>query len=106
MIAEFFILGSAAFCEAAGIYDVVMTEKGLKAKVAVEGNTWLVGTNPTAVALYLRDNLTLALTLAPSLVALVAHNTGFAIGGCAGPVVYGVKHILGGRSWAKLLKAK
>ena len=101
------ILISVAFCEACGVYDVVMTEKGLKAGVAVEGNDWLVGQKPSAVALYLRDNLTLALCVLPSLLAgLWAHNLPVAYGLAFMPIPYGIHHIQGGRAWAKLLNGK
>jgi hypothetical protein len=98
------VLGSIVFCEACGVYDVMMTEKGLRAGVAVEGNTWLVGEKPTAMALYLRDNLSLVLSSLPAIVMLFLHNTPLAYGCSAAPVAYGVKHIIGARKWAKLLK--
>lgn len=94
----------AAFCVACGIYDVSMTEKGLKAGVAVEGDTWLVGKTPSTLALYLRDSLVLVLCAAPSIAFYLAHNTPLAWGAAIGPVPYGIHHIQGGLAWAKLLK--
>jgi hypothetical protein len=101
------ILISVAFCEACGIYDATMTEKGLKAGVAVEGFDWLVGKKPSAVALYLRDNLLLGLCSLPAILcATVFHNVPLAYGACISPVLYGIKHIQGGLAWKKLLGGK
>ena len=93
-----------AAMEAANIYDVIMTEKGLKAGVAVEGNTWLVGSKPSATALYLRDSLVNLLATAPSLVSLVLGSTPAAYGFLICPAISGIKHVLGGLAWNKLLK--
>ena len=49
---------AAAVCEACGAYDVAKTEQGLKKGVAAEAFTFLVGTKPSAIALYLRDQTT------------------------------------------------
>jgi len=87
---------------AAEIFDVTMTEKGLKAGVALERNTWLVGSKPSAKALYLRDLLIIVPFLALGLVAVHFKH----------PIVYGfiaplavraVQHIKGGLEWKKLL---
>ena len=96
---------SLALGVAGDVYDVIMTEKGLKAGVAVEGDTWLIGsTKPSALALYLRDSLVLALCVAPTaLCATVFHNLPLAYGALAGPVAYGAKHVLGGLQWRTLL---
>jgi hypothetical protein len=101
----FFLLLAVALslAVAADIYDVSMTEKGLKAGVAVEGYTWLVGEKPSAKALYLRDTLVLAMTAAPSAVAYFLGNAPLAFGCLAGPAVLAVKHVIGGRKWKKLL---
>lgn len=85
-----------------GIYDAEITERGIKAGVAVEAFTWLVGRKPTATALYLRDSLLLLLVSTPS-VLLHFVNAPAAYGALLGPLVYGVKHIRGGREWARLL---
>lgn len=98
------VIGSIVFCEACGIYDAGMTVKGLKAGVAVEGFTWLVGDKPSFLALLLRDNLLLSWVSLPAILALVFHNLPIAYGLSAGPAAYGAKHILGGKAWAKLLK--
>lgn len=98
---------SLALGVAGDIYDVILTEKGLKAGVAAEGNQWLssiVGTKPSAVGLYFRDSIVLALCVAPTaLCATVFHNLPLAYGALAGPVAYGAKHVLGGLQWRTLL---
>lgn len=102
----FELLAVAASVGVAGdVYDVTMTEKGLKAGIAVEANDWLVGSKPSAVSLYLRDGLVFAMCVIPAVVfAAVAHNVPLGYGALVAPVVFGVKHILGGLQWRKLLK--
>src|ERR1700686_4680425 len=90
---------AAAICEACGAYDVAKTEQGLKKGVAVEAFTFLVGSKPSAIALYLRDNLLLAAVAAPAIAFALLHNLPLAYGACAGPLAYGLKHIQGGRKW-------
>src|SRR5208282_2033113 len=95
---------SVVFCVVCGVYDVMMTQKGLKAGVAVESNTWLIGDKPSAKALYLRDALLLLFCITPALFfAFVFHNVPLQYAGLVSPVVYGVKHILGGLAWRALL---
>ena len=98
---------SLALGVAGDVYDVIMTEKGLKAGVAAEGNQWLssiVGTKPSAIGLYFRDSIVLALCVAPTaLCATVFHNLPLAYGALISPVVYGVRHVQGGLQWRTLL---
>jgi len=97
----------AAVCAAvvaSDVYDVSMTQKGLKAGVAVEGFTWLVGSKPSALALYLRDTLCEALSIAPTVFCHLAGADPAAYGLLIAPGVYAVKHVLGGLAWKKLLK--
>jgi hypothetical protein len=95
---------AVAFAFICDIYDVTETEKGLKAGVAVEGNTFLIGTDkPTAVKLYLRDGVVIVAASVPAAVCLGLHAPSFFYAALAGPVVAGAKHILGGRAWVKLL---
>jgi hypothetical protein len=98
------LLGVALAGAVAGdLYDVAMTEKGIKAGVAVEGNDWLVGQKPSALALYLRDSLVLAFCVAPTaLLATVFHNLPLAYGALISPVIYGYVHLQGGLAWKKL----
>ena len=88
------------------IYDTYMTEKGLKAGVAVESFSWLVGTKPTALALSLRDWPIIAFTCVPALVVSHFGNPGLAYGLLAAPAAVGAKHIQGGLEWRTLLQKK
>lgn len=97
------LVAALGFAIAADIYDVVLTEKGIKAGVAVEGNTFLVGQKPSAVALYLRDSLVTGIATTPCILALVYGNKPLFYGFLVAPVVAGVKHIRGGRAWRNLL---
>ncbi len=104
----FFILFAiaVALAVAADLYDVILTEKGLKAGVAVEGNSFLLGetnTKPTALQLYRRDAIVIAMASAPALAVYLMGAPDVAYGFLAGPVVAAIKHIQGGRAWAKLL---
>lgn len=89
---------------AGDVYDVIMTEKGLKAGVAVEGNDFLVDSKPSALALYLRDSVILAFCLVPTVLSAAFGNMPVAYGSLIAPVVYGIQHILGGLQWRALLK--
>ena len=99
-----FLIVAAIIGVLGDVYDVTMTERGIKAGVAVEGNDWLVGSKPSAIALYLRDGLVFAMCVAPAVVfATVAHNVPLGYGALSAPVVFGVKHLLGGLQWRTLL---
>ena len=102
----YWILFAIATAAAIGadIYDVTMTEKGLKAKVAVEGFDWLVGPDPTATRLYLRDGLLIALSITPGAVFYAIGNAPLGYGALTAQVVLVIKHIQGARAWAALLK--
>lgn len=89
----------------ADLLDVITTEKCI-AKGAVETNTFLVGTKPTAEALYLRDSLVYALCVAPSIVSLILGNTPLAYGTLVGPAVFAAKHFLGYRAGKLWLAGK
>jgi hypothetical protein len=97
------LAGVVGFAVATDIYDVTETEKGLKAGVAVEGNTWLVGSKPKAGALYGRDLLVIGFTASPSVLAYVFRKPEFFFAGLGGPIVIGCKHIHGGNQWKALL---
>ena len=88
---------------AADIYDVVMTERGLKKGVGQEANTWLVGSKPSAIALYLRDSLTIAAVAAVPLGLFLGGSIPAAFGTLAGLGVLAAKHIHGGLQWRTLL---
>ena len=102
ILALIIVLIFAIICD---VFDVTQTEAGLAAGVAVEGNTWLVGTKPTALKLYFRDTLVLLLCSTPSIVAYIYDNPVFYYAFLISPIVFGIKHILGGLAWDKLLKA-
>lgn len=90
---------AVAFCIACGLFDQLETVKGIAKGVAVEGDTWLVGTKPSFLALFARDTLVLVFCTAPSVIGQLIHNPGIAYGLLIMPVIYGIKHILGGLSW-------
>jgi hypothetical protein len=100
-----FFSTAVGFCFLAGLFDDIESERGIKAGVAIESFQWLVGPKPSFRAYFLRDLLLLAAVTAPSLVLHFAHSPA-ALAALVGPVVYGVKHIFGGRAWAALLAAK
>ena len=89
---------------AGNAYDIYTTEKGLKAGVGVEGNDWLVGPKPSALALYLRDGLINLPFIALPLISHILGNDPVAYGSLAGLAVIAIKHVMGGRAWTKLLK--
>ena len=103
MVYEIALAAALTVAAAGDIYDVTLTSIGLKKGLAVEGNTFLIGSKPSTLALYLRDALVLAMCTAPSVVFYAAaHNIHLALGALSAPVVYGVKHLLGGLAWKKL----
>jgi hypothetical protein len=99
-----FLALAVAFAFGCDIYDVTETEKGIKAGLGVEANTFWVGTDkPSATALYLRDGAVIALSALGSILALVLHVTPLFFAGLVGPVIAGILHLKGGREWALLL---
>jgi hypothetical protein len=95
---------SLAAAIAADIYDVTLTEQGLKKGVAQEGYTWLVGSKPSTRALYLRDALVTAMVAAVPLVLFLKGSTPVAYGTLSAFGVLVIKHIQGGLKWKALLK--
>ena len=87
----------------ADLYDVTMTEKGIKKGVSVEAFTWLVGDKPSAVALYLRDWLIIAIATAPQALALVFHNPALFWGFMTVPASLIARHVNGGLQGRTLL---
>jgi hypothetical protein len=98
------LAGVLTFTILAARYDNYETLKGIRAGVGVEGNTWLVGSHPSARALYGRDVLVIGLTTTPSVLAYVFRKWPMHYAGLTGPATFGVKSIQGGREWAKLEK--
>lgn len=106
MISVLLLAVAFALDAASGIYDATLTSRGLKAGVAVEGNTWLIGTKPSNLALHLRNIMFLVASSLPAALALYFGNIPVAMGFLAGPAVDAYKHIAGGRAWAALLRKK
>lgn len=100
VILAFVFLGIVAV---ANIYDIRLTVKGIKAGVALENFTWLVGDRPTAKALYLRD-LIFFVPLAIFTILVI---------GCADsyattpfllfPTLFALKHLQGALKWRYVL---
>ena len=103
MITLIYLAGALAFALGCTVYDTVMSEKGIKAGVAVEANfTWIYGTDkPTALQYYALNIPIALLTAVPSAIAL-HYGSPLYYGGLAAPVVAGIVHILGGLAWRKL----
>ena len=93
-----------AFCLGCTVFDITVSEKGIKAGVAVEANyTWLYGTDkPTALQYYAVSLPLVALACGASIAAYCLHNPAFYYGGLSGPAALGAKHIQGGLAWLKL----
>lgn len=104
----FYLVGATVFALLTTVYDTVMSEKGIKAGLAVEKNfTWLYGTDkPSALQYYAVNIPIIFLASALSIIGLFTHNPTLFYAGLAGPIVAGAKHIVGGREWAALLTAK
>lgn len=92
-------------------YDAYMSDKGIRRGVAVEGNrmiTWIAGTmTPTFWQLYAIDAGVIRVPLL--LLALFLPSPGglpeaWRAAGIGGFVSLGVKNILGGRKWARLMR--
>lgn len=101
MIGQIAALAAAAIAVGGSAYDITQTVKGIKAGIASEGNTFLVGSKPSAKALILRDTLMALIFVVPSVVTtlIVGGSASFLL---AAPVAFGGKHYLGGRKWAKI----
>jgi hypothetical protein len=87
-------------------YDANMTEKGLQAGVAIEGNTWLLpNDHPTKGQLWRQSAVTTGMSVTPSLAAYEFRvPVQWFYAGLAGPVGLGLSHLRGGHAWARLLK--
>jgi hypothetical protein len=104
MIELLCLAAALAFAIGCDIYDVTETVKGIAKGVAVEANTFWLGTDkPTAKQLYLRDGLVIALATLPAVLLLVLlyGSPAFYIA-LVGPAIAGAKHLQGGLQWRKL----
>jgi hypothetical protein len=97
------LAGSVIFGAAADQYDIRETEIGLRHGVAIEGNSWLVGTHPTYGALMKRDTLLLGLTATPSALGWFFRKKILFYSQLGDPAINGVEHIRAGDAWRKLL---
>jgi hypothetical protein len=99
-----YLLGAYAFAVLADVYDTTISEKGIKAGIAVEANyTWLYGTNkPSTFQYYIVNIPIITLTCGVSLAAYLLHSPAFYYAGLAAPIAIGVKHIQGGLEWKAL----
>ena len=97
-----YLIIALVFAILCNIYDATMTEKGIAAEVAVEGNTWLIGPKPKAWQLYARDIPIIFLASTLSFVGYFTHNPALFYAGLVGPIVAGVKHLQGGLEWRAL----
>jgi len=103
------LAGAVGFAVAADVYDVRQTEKGLKAGVSVEGNTWLVpSARPTTGQLYRRDLFVIGLSASPSVATWIfrRRRPELFFAGLGAPATAGLKHIQDGKAWGKLLSQK
>lgn len=95
-----FFVGLAAACST---YDNIMTQKGLRAGVGIEANSWLVGTKPTAAKLYIRDAVLFGLLFLPSMWGLAIGVSALFYPFLFPPFLLCLKHIQGGRQWRWML---
>ncbi|MFZ3276604.1 MAG: hypothetical protein WA182_06835 [Candidatus Sulfotelmatobacter sp.] len=105
MPAVYYLLIAAAFEATCSTLDSLITLRGIKSGLAIEANTWLVGTKPTADALFTRDALFLLFVCAPAGAVLAlggGHNPVF-YGLLAAPVALGAKHIQAYFQWRTVL---
>lgn len=98
-IALSWLIGAAAF-------DITMTRRGIVKKLAVEGNSWIVGlfgNTPSTFDLYLYDGVIWCLMVAPAIVWGNPAAFGVSVGSM---FAFGGGHILGGLKWRLLLQGK
>lgn len=104
MIVAFFI--ALAVLLATTILDVRYTSRGIAKKLAIEGNSWIVGmfgNKPSAVQLYLSNALFSSPMVASGIYGLLLDRNAALLGLSIGTMTaYSLKHIHGARSWAKL----
>lgn len=109
LLVVLFIL--AALSVAAGIYDAIFTEQGIKKQVGVENNNLIklfFGDKPSAIDLYLYNSIVTALYVGISTVAFLKGSGNIPYigigGGIAGLIVNVLKHIQGGLLWRYLIR--
>jgi hypothetical protein len=104
LTAAYFV--ALAFLIGAAVYDVTLTERGLRAKLAEEGNTLmtsLFGPTPATVDYYLVEVLIWSLLSVPAIFGFIIPWSPGLFWSMGGYISYGIKHVIGGREWAALL---
>lgn len=100
------VLFSFLFLAGGAAFDIILTNRGIKAGAGVEGNSWIVrlfGTRPYLIDLWLYEVVIWLLMAAP----LFAWNNPALVGGSIGMfLAFGGKHIQGGLKWRLLLSGK
>lgn len=94
VIALIFLISAAAF-------DMIETRRGVVAGKSTEANTWLVGPKPTYKALLLRELLQSGILIVCGVLGFMFASP-LVFASINGMVVFGIKHIRGGRAWTKL----
>ena len=103
MLETFCLATALAFVFGCAAYDSLISEKGIKAGVAVEKNyTWIYGIKPSLLQYCAVNFVTAVLASGVSVAAYAMHNSPWFYAGLAGPAVLGAKHIQGGLEWRKL----
>lgn len=97
------LIGGAVFVEAADVYDTRETQIGLRHGVAVEGNTWLIGSHPSFRAGLARDQIMIGVSLIAPTLGWVKRWPLLFGGSLNEPYIVGIKHIRAGNAWRKLL---
>jgi hypothetical protein len=84
------------------VHDVTQTVKGIEGKVALENFTWLVGSTPSAKALYLRDSIFfIPFVLGPIFFVLLS-GTAAMLPVLLGPLAFAGRHFQAGQLWKTL----
>jgi hypothetical protein len=100
----FFIVLLACFAWAMGwlLYDATNTQKGIKAGVGVEGNSWITAFYGVKPSLFQCLSIDVPIRIAIAALAFIptpSHPHVFLGGAVGGLVVAGVKNMQGGRAW-------
>lgn len=96
MFTDIMIVVSAAAYWAGATYDTIMTETGLEKGIAVERNTFLVGSHPSWRALFKRDML---MSIPMVVAGILVHPALYIAPAFAG----GLIHLRGGLKWRTLM---
>lgn len=106
MIQLMIFFAALAFCIAGASFDIIMTNRGLRANLAVEGNGWIVklfGNKPSLLQLCLYEVGKVGMICAPT---LGWNNPALVGGSIGGLLAVGGLHIIGALKWRLLLSGK